>query len=68
MLIKKVFYINENLYKFSFYISIYDFKVNKNDNSSADLKLFNIFLLSFSVLLNISEAFFIIINLINSLN
>ena len=68
MLTEEVFYIDKNLYRFGFYISIYNFKVNKNDNNSVSLKLFNTSLLDFLVLLNIFEVFFTIINLINLLN
>ena len=68
MLIKEVLYINKDLYKFSFYINVHDFKTDKSDNNFTGLRLFNISLLSFPVLLNIFKAFFIIINLINLLN
>ena len=68
MLIKEVIYINKNLYKFSFYINVHNFEINKDNNNFINLKLFNMFLLGSSVLLNIFKVFFIIINLINLLN
>ena len=68
MLTEKVLYINKDLYRFSFYINVYNFGIDKGGDNFVNLKLFNISLLGSPVLLNIFKAFFIIINLVNLLN